>query len=66
MSYSSGGACPRSHPVEVPSLTLLFTYPVAGGPKAMLSSGRFAAHADFFNAWDQGTFSGLVDRYFNQ
>ena len=65
MAYSSGGACPESHPVEVPSLALLITYPVAGGPKAQLSSGRFATHADFVNAWDQGTFAGLVDRYFN-
>jgi hypothetical protein len=65
MAYSSGGACPGSHPVEVPSLTLQISYPVAGGRSAVLSSGRFAAHADFLNAWDQGTFAGLVDRYFN-
>jgi hypothetical protein len=65
MAYSSGGACPASHPVDVPSLSLLITYPVAGGPKAELSSGRFGTHADFVNAWDQGTFRGLVDRYFN-
>jgi hypothetical protein len=65
MAYSSGAACPASHPVEVPSLSLQLTYPVAGGPQAQLSSGRFGAHADFFNGWDQGTFAGLVDRYFN-
>ena len=65
MAYSSRGVCPESHPVEVPSLSLLITYPVAGGPKAQLSSGRFGMHADFFNGWDQGTFTGLVDRYFN-
>jgi hypothetical protein len=65
MAYSSRGACPGSHPVEVPSLSLLISYPVAGGPSAELSSGRFSAHADFVNAWDQGTFAGLVDRYFN-
>jgi hypothetical protein len=65
MAYSSRGACAGSHPVAVPSLSLLISYPVAGGPGAELSSGRFAAHADFVNAWDQGTFAGLVDRYFN-
>jgi hypothetical protein len=65
MAYSSGGACPGSHPVGVPSLALQISYPVAGGPSAKLSSGRFAAHADFVNAWDQATFAGLVDRYFN-
>lgn len=65
MAYSAGSACPGSHPVAVPSLSLLITYPVAGGAKAMLPSGTFGAHADFVNAWDQGTFAGLVDRYFN-
>jgi Domain of unknown function (DUF1996) len=65
MAYSAAGACPGSHPVAVPSLSLQTTYPVAGGATAVLSSGRFGAHADFFNGWDQGTFTGLVDRYFN-
>jgi hypothetical protein len=66
MAYSTGGACPGSHPVEVPTLSLMLTYPVSGGPKAVLSSGRYGGHADFFNGWDQGTFAGLVDQYFNQ
>lgn len=65
MEYSSGGKCPGSNPVAVPSLALEITYPVTGGSKAMSSAGRFGAHADFFNAWDQATFTGLVDRYFN-
>ena len=65
MAYSSRRACPDSHPLEVPSLSLLITYPVAGGTGAELSSGRFSAHADFVNAWDQATFAGLVDKYFN-
>lgn len=65
MAYSSEGACPASHPVAVPSLSVQISYPVSGGPSARLSSGRFSAHADFVNAWDQGTLAGLVDRYFN-
>lgn len=65
MEYSSGGKCPDSNPIAVPSLALEITYPVTGGSKAMTSAGRFGAHADFFNAWDQATFAGLVDRYFN-
>lgn len=66
MAYSRLGACPASHPVEVPSLALLLTYPVRGGPSALLASGRFGGHADFVNGWDQGTFAGLVDLYFNR
>jgi hypothetical protein len=65
MAYSSGSACPESHPVEVPALSLVISYPVAGGPSAVLSSGRFSAHADFVNAWDQATFAGLVEGYLN-
>lgn len=65
MAYSSNGRCPRSHPVDVPSLTLQISYPIAGGEDAMLSSGVYGGHADFVNAWDQGTFRGLIDRYFN-
>ena len=65
MAYSSGTTCPDSHPVEVPALSLVISYPVAGGSTAILSSGRFSAHADFVNAWDQATFAGLVDGYLN-
>jgi len=65
MAYAAGGACPGSHPVEVPTLLLVISYPVAGGPNAMLSAGRFAAHADFVNAWNQATFAGLIEGYLN-
>jgi hypothetical protein len=65
MEYSSNGVCPGSHPIDVPSLTLQISYSIAGGAKAQLASGVFGGHADFINAWDQGTFTGLVDRYFN-
>lgn len=67
MAYSSGGLCPGSHPVEVPALTLVIYYGIAGGPSAELSSGgQFSAHADFVNAWDQSTLTALVDRYLNR
>jgi Domain of unknown function (DUF1996) len=66
MAYASGGRCPSSHPEEVPALSLVIYYGVAGGQNAELSSGgRFSAHADFMNAWDQGTLAALVDRYLN-
>lgn len=67
LAYSSDGACPTSHPVEVPALSLVVYYGVSGGPSAELSSvGQYSAHADFVNAWHQPTFDRLVDRYLNR
>jgi hypothetical protein len=67
MAYSSEGACPSSHPVEVPALSLVIYYGVSGGPGSELSSGgRLSAHADFVNAWNQATLARLVDRYLNR
>jgi hypothetical protein len=66
MAYSSKGACPRSHPVEVPALTLFVHYEVAGGLSSELSSGgQFSAHADFVNAWNQAKLTTLVNGYLN-
>jgi hypothetical protein len=66
MAYSSEGACPGSHPVEVPALSLVIYYGVSGGPGSELSSGgQLSAHADFVNAWDQAPLGRLVDRYLN-
>jgi uncharacterized protein DUF1996 len=66
MAYSSAGSCPSSHPVAVPSLSLVIYYGIAGGAGAELSSGgQFSAHADFVNSWDQRTLAALVDRYLN-
>lgn len=60
MAYSSGGACPGTHPVAVPSIELVVQYPVAGGPDVELSSrGQLSGHADFVNSWQQG---GLARR----
>jgi hypothetical protein len=67
LAYSNDGVCPASHPVEVPTLTLVVYYGVAGGSQAELSSGGdFSGHADFVNAWDQDTLVRLVDRYLNR
>jgi hypothetical protein len=67
MAYSAEGACPSSHPVEVPALSLVIYYGVSGGPGAELSSvGQFSAHADFVNSWNQRTLARLVDRYLNR
>jgi hypothetical protein len=66
MTYSSGGRCPLTHPVEVPAISLVIYYGVPGQRDAELASGgQFSGHADFVNAWDQRTLAALVDRYLN-
>ena len=54
-AYPRRGQCP-THPVAVPALSLILRYPaIAPGASVELSSvGQFSAHADFFNAWNQG------------
>lgn len=53
-AYSSQGACPESHPVHVPQLTVSVKYPIHGpGHDLRLASGStYSAHGDFLNAWD--------------
>jgi hypothetical protein len=53
MAYSTeAGACPASHPVRLPTITIVLLYPSL--PKgARPASGTFAAHADFMNGWEQ-------------
>jgi hypothetical protein len=60
MAYSSGGSCPASHPVAVPTLVLVLFYPETS-PRAQVASGRYGLHADFMNGWDQTTLASLVD-----
>jgi Domain of unknown function (DUF1996) len=65
-AYAVRGACPASHPVAVPAISLIYRYPITGGPGVTLSSGgRYSAHADFFNAWRQGTLVSLVNTCLN-
>jgi hypothetical protein len=52
MAYASRGRCPESHPVAIPTIALIFFYPPMPA-RAVLSSGKFAAHADFINGWEQ-------------
>ena len=61
MAYPANGRCPASHPVAVPTISLVVLYP-AVGPDAQLSSGRYSAHADFINGWDQDVLTRLVER----
>jgi hypothetical protein len=70
MAYASRvGRCPQSHPVAIPTIALIFFYPTMPA-RAAVSSGRFAAHADFINGWDQDVLdyisAGLNSREFDR
>ena len=59
--------CPRSHPISVPVLTMNVTFPLptSRGPVRLSSGGPATAHADFFNAWNQGELKRLVSECIN-
>lgn len=61
MAYSRNWTCPHSHPVKVPRLRFIVTYPIQV-PKhlSLASGGIYSAHADFFNAWHQRALDRLV------
>jgi Domain of unknown function (DUF1996) len=66
MAYAARGACPSSHPVEVPQITQIYRYPTRGGEGFSLASGGvYSAHADFVNAWKPGALRKLVDGCLN-
>jgi len=59
LKYASRGLCPASHPVAMPQIILIVLYPpVPLG--SQVASGRFGAHADFMNGWDQTELERLV------
>ncbi len=53
-AYSTDGACPETHPVAIPQLTVSIAFPVwGGGHDLRLASGNiYSAHGDFWNGWD--------------
>lgn len=65
-------SCPATHPVPIPRIQMLVTYPSAGGPDAdenglpgavkLSSGGQLTMHADFFDAWSD---LALEDRITN-
>jgi hypothetical protein len=66
VAYSMRGICPRTHPVPVPSISLILRYPSLGGAAIELASGgQYSAHADFFNAWRQDGLTKLVEECLN-
>lgn len=58
MAYSSKRRCPATHPIALPAVKVLAVYPAVRGPR--LASGRFSAHADFMNGWDETFLSDRV------
>ncbi len=61
MAFNKNGACPSSHPRPMPQLSLNIEYPSDGGNIVLGSPDKpVAAHADFFNSWDQKELERLV------
>jgi Domain of unknown function (DUF1996) len=59
MAYAKHGACPASHSRALPTITLIVLYPPLP-VQAVVASGRFGAHADFVNGWDQDALATFV------
>jgi hypothetical protein len=61
MTFAQSRACPSSHPTPIPAIVLNIHYPTQGGNVVLgFPDKPVAAHADFFNAWDQTTLDRLV------
>jgi hypothetical protein len=66
VAYPVAGRCPARYAHALPRISLIYRYPIAGGPGLTLASGgAYSAHADFFNAWDQRELQSLVDACLN-
>jgi hypothetical protein len=65
MAYSVDGRCPRSHPVAVPALSVVYQYPPPTGMVALSSGTVYTAHADFINAWNEDALKALVTHCLN-
>ena len=66
VAYPVAGRCPSRYAHALPQISLIYRYPIAGGPGVTLASGgQFSAHADFFNAWRQDELQSLVDGCLN-
>ena len=62
------GACPKSHPVPVPSVSFVISYPLSANTDGItLASGTsFSMHADFFNAWKDDALAARVRNCLDQ
>ena len=59
MAFAIRGNCPSTHPVAVPTISLILLYPPVSR-YARVASGKFATHGDFINGWDQAKLEALV------
>ena len=67
MTFARAGSCPSSHPVPLPAILFNIHYPTQGAGTVALGfpDKPVAAHADFFNAWNQTTLDRLVRECIN-
>jgi Domain of unknown function (DUF1996) len=66
VAYAMRRMCPATHPVAVPAISLILRYPVStAGSVELASMTQFSAHADFFNSWNQGVLTRLVNGCLN-
>lgn len=69
MAYPSRNACPVSHPVGLPALSIRLRWKAARGiPSSQLalsSGGQQSMHADFWNVWSPSVMRWLVDNCLN-
>jgi uncharacterized protein DUF1996 len=70
MAYAVSGRCPASHPVGLPALELVYSYPAratdGAGTVNLSSGGQTTGHADFINAWNQPALAQRVHRCLNE
>ncbi|MFG3189916.1 DUF1996 domain-containing protein [Streptomyces omiyaensis] len=62
VAFTHSGTCGGDHPVAIPSVSFVVSYPTSGSPAGFsLSSGMASSiHGDFFNAWDDAALGQRV------
>ncbi|MBK6857735.1 MAG: DUF1996 domain-containing protein [Microthrixaceae bacterium] len=64
VAYSVDGACPATHPENIPQLTVSVNFAISGPDHDLsLASGNiYSAHGDFFNGWEPAGLQREIDR----
>ena len=66
LAYRTRGRCPSTHPVPLPQLSFRVHYRLPGTTGLTTAAGSiYAAHADFFNAWNQTVLTRLIAQNLN-
>lgn len=65
---TSAAVCPASHPVPIPSVSFVISYPLSANTDGItLASGTsYSMHADFFNAWEEAALAARVRNCLDQ